>query len=205
MKRTDIARAVEEERETLLADLRNLAPADWNTPSLCSEWTVAEVAAHLARVGDFYRRPYTFEWDLLRHGFRLNRALSEVAKRMAAGRSPAEVLDRLERATYERTLTFRLHPQPRFALSEWIVHGQDIRRPLGIPATFAPQRLIATVEAGMKWYAWGARDRRLRMRLEATDADWSAGAGPVYRGPMEAITMVVLGRLAAMDDLVLVS
>jgi hypothetical protein len=56
----------------------------------------------------------------------------------------------------------------------------------------------------MKWYAWGSRERRLKVRLEATDAEFAVGAGPVYRGPLEAITMVIAGRMAAMDDLTLV-
>jgi uncharacterized protein (TIGR03083 family) len=201
VRRADIAVAVRHERQKLVDDLQKLDRDAWDAPSLCADWLVRDVVAHIARVGDFYRRPYIFEWDLLRYGFRLHRALADVAKRSAAGRSPDELIDRLERSRYEETLTFRLHARPMFALAEWIVHGQDVRRPLGMSAKFEPQELIATAELGQKWYAWGSRQRRLAFRLEATDADWSIGSGPVMRGPLEAITMVCFGRNAAMGEL----
>jgi uncharacterized protein (TIGR03083 family) len=202
VNRADIAKAVRMQREKLVRDLRTLEPAAWNVESLCAEWKVKDVVAHLIRVGDFYRRPYTFEWDLIRYGFRLSRALADVAKRIAASHSPEELLERLDACAYEETLTFRLHPRPIFALSEWIVHGQDIRRPLGIAATFEPEHLIATAETSQKWYAWDRKYHRLGARLEATDAEFAIGEGQVLRGPLEAITMVALGRTAAMDDLV---
>lgn len=201
MKRPDIAKAVARERAKLVADLRSIGPEAWDTQSLCDEWKVRDVAAHLVRIGDFYRRLPIAVGDLARHGFRLNRALSEVAKRIAKDRSPAELLEMLGGARYEDTLVFRVHPQPRFALSEWIVHGQDIRRPLGISATYEPDHLMAIAETATKWYAWDHEEHTPKMRLEATDADWSIGEGPVYRGPLEAIVMVVLGRKAAMKDL----
>lgn len=202
MKRSVIARAVAAEREKLVADLRQISAADWDRPSLCGEWAVRDVVAHLIRIGEYYIWLHKAGWDLARYGFRLNRALAEVAKRMAARRSPDELLARLDRTAYERTPVFWVHPQPLFALSEWIIHGQDIRRPLGLQATFEPSHLIATVQTAMKWYAWDARKRIAPARLEATDADWSVGTGPTYRGPLEAIVMVVMGRTSAMNDLV---
>ena len=202
MKRREIARAVAVEHDKLVADLRSIAPDGWDTPSLCGEWAVRDVVAHLIRIGDFYRWLPLAGWDLVRHGFRLNRALAEVAKRKGAGSSPEELLILLERTRYERTPVYWLHPQPLFALSEWIIHGQDIRRPLGLRATFDAEHLIAIVETAMKWYAWDSGKRKTAFRLEATDAEWSVGTGPIYRGPLEAIVMVVMGRTAAMRDLV---
>jgi uncharacterized protein (TIGR03083 family) len=199
--RTEIARAVAAERERLVADVAKIAPSDWTVQSLCTEWTVKDVAAHLVRIDDYYRHPYTFGWDLLRHRFRLNTALAESAKKLAGSHSDAEMLDRLRNAKYEKTLTFRLHPQPMFALSEWIVHGQDIRRPLGIPATFAPEHLMPIAKVATRWYAWDKRKHTPDVRLEATDADFAIGEGPTYRGPLEAITMYVLGRRSVLSEL----
>lgn len=201
MDRREIAAAVKKERDKLVSDLRTLDDDAWDVQSLCGEWKVRDVVAHLTRVGDFYRRPWTFEWDLIRYGFRLSRALADVAKRISANHTPQELLDRLDASAYEETLTFRLHPQPLFALSEWIVHGQDIRRPLGIAATFEPAHLIAAAEISQKWYAWDRKQHRLEVRLEATDADFSIGEGRVLRGPLEAIAMVALGRKTAIADL----
>jgi uncharacterized protein (TIGR03083 family) len=89
-----------------------------------------------------------------------------------------------------------------FALAEWVVHGQDIRRPLGLAASFDPSALAAVAEVSTKWYTWGGRQRRRRERFEATDADWVMGEGPpTIRGPLEAIVMVLFARDAAMADL----
>lgn len=200
--RTAIASAVGEERSKLIDDLRSLDAEQWSAASLCSGWQVRDVAAHLVRIGDYYRRQYPFEVDLVRYGFRLDKALAEVAKRIASHLAPNELIGRLEDSRYEETLVYRLHPQPLFALNEWVVHGQDIRRPLGLSASFEGDRLIPLAEVAQKWYAWGSRGRKLEVRLEATDADWAIGEGPTYRGPLEAIVMVCNGRTSAMAELV---
>jgi uncharacterized protein (TIGR03083 family) len=90
-----------------------------------------------------------------------------------------------------------------FALAEWIVHGQDIRRPLGITTSFDPDALKAVAEVATKWYTWGGRRRRRAERFEATDTDWATGQGPpTLRGPLEAIVMVLFARDVALADLV---
>ena len=37
--------------------------------------------------------------------------------------------------------------------------------------------------------------------LVATDADWRHGTGPRVAGSLEALTMAITGRQAALDDL----
>jgi hypothetical protein len=46
-----------------------------------------------------------------------------------------------------------------------------------------------------------AKRRVAGLRLEATDVDWSHGAGPLVRGPGEALLLAMLGRGQAVDDL----
>jgi uncharacterized protein (TIGR03083 family) len=201
MTRGEIAQATRREREQLVADLCTLSEQQWETPSLCSEWKVRDVVGHLIRIWDYYRR-LSFGWDLIRYPFRVDRALSLSAQRI--GRRPvAELIDELEKARYEDTVLYRFHPQPLYALAEWIVHGRDIRRPLGLPATFDPEHLIAIGNVAQKRYTWGARKRRLSQRLEATDADFAVGHGPnTLRGPLEAVVMATFGRESRLVELI---
>ena len=39
------------------------------------------------------------------------------------------------------------------------------------------------------------------LRVEATDADWAAGEGPVVAGPIEDLTLAMSGRLAGLDTI----
>ena len=39
---------VDDQRRRTIALLGSLSPADWDTPSLCSDWTVKDVVGHLA-------------------------------------------------------------------------------------------------------------------------------------------------------------
>lgn len=185
-----------------MCDLRAIDQDSWDAQSLCSEWRVRDVVGHLIRLGDYYRGLHRSVRDLLESGLQLDRALSVSARRVGIA-SPDQLLEQFEDARYEETLVFRLHPQPLFALAEWIVHGQDIRRPLGLKVSFEPSALMAIADVSTKWYTWGGRQRRRQERFEATDVDWATGRGPpVLRGPMEAIVMVMFAREAAMADLV---
>jgi hypothetical protein len=47
----------------------------------------------------------------------------------------------------------------------------------------------------------GGKRRIAGVTLEATDANWSHGSGPVVQGPAMALLMVTAGRRAAVDDL----
>ena len=47
----DIWPTVHAERRALAADLRDLSTEDWDTPSLCGNWTVRDVLAHMTSAG----------------------------------------------------------------------------------------------------------------------------------------------------------
>ena len=65
----------------------------------------------------------------------------------------------------------------RVALTDGMIHQQDIRRPLGLPRTIDPQRLRTALDfariAPTIRGAWRARG----VRLVATDLHWSHGRG----------------------------
>ena len=89
----------------------------------------------------------------------------------------------------------------RVALTDNMIHQQDIRRPLGLPRTIDSERLRAALDfvryAPTIRGAWRVRG----VKLVATDVDWSHGKGPEVRGPGEALLMVMAGRTDALGDL----
>ncbi len=58
MSRPDLMDLAEAERTDLLAFLRTLTAEQWATKSLCSEWTVRDVALHLVSYEELSTRPW---------------------------------------------------------------------------------------------------------------------------------------------------
>ena len=87
------------------------------------------------------------------------------------------------------------------ALTDNMIHQQDIRRPLQLARRIPPERLRAALDfaryAPTIRGAWRVRG----VRLVADDLDWSHGRGPEVRGSGEALLMAMAGRRAALDDL----
>lgn len=89
-----------------------------------------------------------------------------------------------------------------------VVHGLDIRRPLGRPAPIDPATfaLAADFCVGARWpstmlLGGGAAARVRGLRLVATDQSWSWGAGPEVRGTGEALILVLSGRAVEPGEL----
>lgn len=64
---TDIWTTIAAERGALADDLTTLTPAQWDTPSLCSKWTVRDVLAHLSATASM--SPGKFFVGMARSGF----------------------------------------------------------------------------------------------------------------------------------------
>jgi uncharacterized protein (TIGR03083 family) len=195
VNRREILAALPDERDQLVADLRTIAPADWEHPSLCDGWAVRDVVGHLLRVWTTWQYGLPVIAGLVRYGFRPNVWIQRDARRRAARRSPESLIADLAASRSETTFGARFHPMRGISLAEWVVHGQDIRRPLGIPPAFSTERLIAVADTltGHLPYPLG-RARRSPTRYEATDAAWSWGTGEVVRAPLEEIVMRLAGR-----------
>lgn len=187
---------VRAERTALADDLAELDEQQWKAPTLCGQWTVEEVVAHLtatARIGRlrWLRSVIGARFDFDKHN----------ARRLAEcrGATPAETLE-LFRASIPSTVAPSGHT-PAW-LGEVVVHAQDIRRPLGLSS--APGIAAATEVA--RFYA--ARDFTVAsrsaidgLRLEATDGPFATGTGPLVSGTTIALTMVMAGRAAYCEDL----
>ncbi|RAV12780.1 DinB family protein [Mycolicibacterium sp. GF69] len=187
----DLARA---ERADLAAFLADLTPEQWHHPTLCTEWTVKDVVAHVVSYEEL--------------------GVLGLLKRFAKGRvvhanqvgvdefgalSPRELLDYLNRHLYPSGLTARLGGMIGFV--DGTVHHQDIRRALNRPRTIPADRLtrILPLLPGNPRLGAGRRIRGLRLR--ATDVDWTHGQGAEVTGPGEALMMAMTGRPAALADL----
>jgi len=196
MENADIWPTIHTERQDLAADLRTLDPGQWDTPSLCAEWTVRDVLAHMAATAKM--KPSAFFPKLAASGFKFNR-LQEKGIAENKGHSAADTL-----AGFDAVLTSLGHPPGPMdtMLGETIVHAEDIRRPLGIKHAYpvAPVTRTAEFFTGSNLLI-GAKRRVAGLTLRATDTDWSHGTGPEVAGPVLSLLMAMTGRRAAMDDL----
>ena len=188
--RKDIWRLVHAERAALIDDLTDLDDAQWQQTSLCDGWTVHDVVAHLVDVAMSTR--LGFMVDMARAGFDFDRQNARGIER-ARGSSPAETLARL-RAAATRTST---PPAPLDTrIVEEVVHGEDIRRPLGITRAYPQEAVVRALhqQARMSESFGGAKELVARVRLVATDVDVSIGSGPEVRGPALSLLLAISGR-----------
>ncbi len=87
-------------------------------------------------------------------------------------------------------------------VGEVVVHGEDIRRPLGIRHKYSDEALTTSADFYRKSNLLiGAKRRAEGLTLRATDVAWSAGAGPEVAGPLASIILAITGRRAGLADL----
>ncbi|MFD7747428.1 maleylpyruvate isomerase family mycothiol-dependent enzyme [Streptomyces sp. NPDC059698] len=190
-------RMVHAERAALVADLARLEAGRWDTPSLCTGWTVHEVAAHLVDTALTTRLGFLAGLVRARFDFDLQNARGVERWR---GASPEETLERLRRVV-SRTST---PPAPLDTrLVEEVVHGEDIRRVVGLDRVY-PQEAVGRalrLQVCTPAAFGGAKEQMASVRLTATDADLSLGEGPEAAGPALSLLLAVSGRRVALDDL----
>jgi uncharacterized protein (TIGR03083 family) len=189
----DLARI---EREDFAGFLETLSPEQWEAPTLCERWNVREVAAH------------AISFDELHGGALVRRFLKGWL--MVDRINQVGVDDYADRTPGELIALIRTHAEPhgmtagfggRVALTDNMIHQQDIRRALDIPRTIPAERLRAALDfcryAPTIRGAWRTRG----VRLGATDSDWSHGGGLDVHGTGEALLMAMAGRSDALKDL----
>ena len=184
------------EREALIADLAPLTDQQWATQSLCADWSVRDVLAHMTATAKM--TPGRFVGKFIGAGFRFNdmSAKDVAAERGDSGR------DVLSAFTAQRTATTH-PPGPLEAMvGEVVVHGEDIRRPLGISHKYSDAVLTGAANFYRKSNLLiGAKRRAEGLSLRASDVDWSAGSGPEVTGPLASIILAITGRRAGLADL----
>jgi uncharacterized protein (TIGR03083 family) len=195
LRRAEIHDAVADERRVLVADLARLSQDDWNRPSLCDAWSIRDVVGHFIRLESVYRYSAPFFLGIARYGLRLNTYIREDARRRARGVTTDELVDAFSKTRYETAPFAAWHPIAAVPLSELVVHGQDIRMPLGLTRVFDVQRLVPVANLlKRRLGVLGRGGRPSDVRFEATDTDWSWGKGEVVHAPLESIVMRLAGR-----------
>jgi uncharacterized protein (TIGR03083 family) len=186
------------ERRATADLLESLDAAQLATQSLCDAWTVRDVIAHLTL--SLSASVPASMMALARSAFRPSQMVVRMTED-AARRSDAEMAallrDRAERAWHPPGLGLEA------PLTDIVVHGLDIRQPLGLSHEPDP----AAVRAGLGFVVrpkaglFAKRSSHRALRFEATDLDWSHGAGPTVRGPGLAILAALCGRRVVLDQL----
>ena len=184
------------ERRALADDLQQLTDEQWATPSLCRGWSVHQVLGHMTATTK--KSPPRFLAGMVSTGFRFT-VLSDrdVAKETAGG--PQQTL-----AEFRRHADSTVHPPGPVDswLGETIVHGEDIRRPLGLRHRYPLDAVTRVADFYRRSNVLiGGKRRVTGLRLQATDADWSTGSGPLVRGPALSLLLAMTGRHAVLDEL----
>ncbi|GAA4539727.1 maleylpyruvate isomerase family mycothiol-dependent enzyme [Pseudonocardia xishanensis] len=184
------------ERAEIADLLVSLTPQQWDAPTLCEEWRVRDVVAHM----------FSFE-DL---------GLWGTVGRMVKGRfvtggpNAIGVAEHAERSPDELVALVKDHLRPRgltagfggrIALTDGTIHHQDIRRPLSLERQIPPQRPAAVLDFAKTAPTIGAAKRIKGLTLSATDLNWRTGNGPLVEGPGESLLMALAGRKGVTGEL----
>ncbi|MGH3580740.1 MAG: maleylpyruvate isomerase family mycothiol-dependent enzyme [Mycobacterium sp.] len=186
---------VHAERRALVEDLTGLDAAAWETPSLCAGWAVRDVIAHLAATAALSR--IGFAREFVRAGFSVERIVERQVAR-ARGHDASATLAAL-RSAVDYVVSPPLPVITR--VIEIVVHGEDVRRPLGMNHTYSTPGIADAIGYLVGDRPSGGKRRLKSLTLSATDADFSVGSGPLVRGPAVALLLAASGRSAAIDEM----
>lgn len=178
------------ERQALVEDLQMREVVDWDTPSLCPGWSVHDVLAHL--VDDAKTTTFGFVRRFAGAGFDFDRSNGQGVARERRT-DPWATLEAFA-AVSSRTTAAPASLATR--LVEALVHGEDIRRPLGIGHSYPPAAAVSAMryQLGTSIKMGGGKERAEGLRLIATDVDFAVGSGPEARGTVLDLLVAVCGR-----------
>lgn len=190
MERDEVWRHTTAQRVAMRDVLHDLAPEEWEQPSLCAGWRVRDTAAHLIAspqmgwantvraLGGSWRG---YNRMILHDGLRRGRA--PVADILAQYDEWAEV---------PKGPVVVTHVEP---LIDAIVHVQDVVRPLGRTVEVPPEAAaVAADRVCLMPFFFGTRRLLSEVRMVATDTDWARGSGREVRAPMVDLLMMSAGR-----------
>ncbi|OMC24976.1 hypothetical protein A5739_23445 [Mycobacterium colombiense] len=188
--------AIADERRALADFLDTLTDEQWAVPSLCQGWMVSDVAAHLVMPLITSKPRFVIEMAKARGNF----DKANIALTARVVRSHFNHFAELLRGHADSRFT---PPAigPQAPLTDVVVHGQDIRRPLGQSRSFNVDRQRVVLDFLVTPTARRMFRSPSGIRWKAIDLDWSHGNGPQVEGPAEALMLTLSGRPAARADL----
>ena len=193
----DLFALIADERRGLADLLEGFDDQQWATPSLCAGWTVQTVAGHLTAGWNVSIPRFVISIARYR-GF--DRANDHLAKGLGE-RPPAEIVADLRDHADHRFTPPGLGPAA--PLADLLLHGLDIRRPLGLARALPADRVetvlgLLTSKKGQQAAPPGGIGG---LTFRATDLSWTSGEGPEVAGTGEALLLGLAGRKAGLDEL----
>jgi uncharacterized protein (TIGR03083 family) len=184
------------ERSDLADTLSTLTQEQWASDSWCRGWSVRTVTGHVVAAAE--QTFANFYKELIEARFSFDR----FAQR-GADVNAQDSTDHLVARLRQRTRTTNHPPAPVLAmLGEVIVHGDDIRRPLGLVHHSPEAALMAVADNWIKTNLLiGSKRRVTGVRLRATDVSWNHGDGPTVEGPLQSLVLAMTGRKQSLPDL----
>jgi uncharacterized protein (TIGR03083 family) len=199
LDRDQVWQVIDTQRSSLADLLDGLSDDEWRRPSLCTGWTVRDVAAHLTQqqlgIGDVVAMAARWRGSM-------DRTVRDAACRRAVALPTGRIIAEIRGMVGSRRHTVGVtHLE---TLTDILVHAQDVAIPLGRRHDMPPQAaaVAASRVLSMRWPPPLPSARRVAgFRLSATDTPWSAGDGPQVHGPMAALLLVCAGRVTALPQL----
>ncbi|MDQ2743622.1 MAG: maleylpyruvate isomerase family mycothiol-dependent enzyme [Chloroflexota bacterium] len=184
------------ERAALAADLAGLSPDQWQHQTLCGQWDVEQVVAHLTAAASLN------QWQWLRSmlGARFRPDVHNQRRLQEhRGNTAAQTLEQFC-AVINSSIAPSSHT-PAY-LGEVLVHAQDIRHALGLPRTPSIDALTPVAEFyARRNFTVASRTHAAGLQLKADDGPFTAGMGPLVTGPTVALVMTMAGRVPYLDYL----
>ncbi|AWH94510.1 maleylpyruvate isomerase family mycothiol-dependent enzyme [Dietzia psychralcaliphila] len=192
----DAWEAILRARRELAQDLAGFDEEQWRHPTLCGQWDVEHVVAHLTAAASVGQ--WAWMRSIVLAGFR-PAVHNERRLRDHLGTTPKDTLDRF-RAVIDSTVA-PTKDLPAY-LGEVIVHGEDIRHPLGLPSSSDTEAVTEVAEFYVsRNFTVNSKTTAAGLAMRATDGPFRAGAGPEVAGPTLALVMAMAGRRSHLDQL----
>lgn len=188
--------AVHNERDALIRELESLTPEQWAQPSLCPGWDIHDVVAHLVDSAKTTRLSFLRRLIAAKFDFDKDNANGITRERAATPESTLTEFRRVREAT--KTPPAALATR----LVEAIVHGEDIRRPLGLLRSYPSESIDAALRYQLKTGSsmGGGKERAAGFHLQASDSRFEHGSGPEVKGTSLGLLMAISGRPADKED-----
>lgn len=189
---------VGEELTSLADQLETLTPDEWSASSLCGAWSVKQVVAHVTL--STRESLAGFIWPMIRSRGDFDRINAERAVARAEQFTSEDLIGQLRASVgVDRKFALASAMDP---LTDLLVHGQDIMRPLGRSREMPLKRVLPALDN-----LWASRfvnpgKRFQGIRFTASDAEWSRGQGTLeLKAPAGDLLLVVSGRPAGVAGL----
>lgn len=186
---------VDQQRAALADILAGLPEPAWAENSLCADWTVRDVAAHVTFAQAGFGQVIG---PMLRSGFRFNTMIRETARRSPLDHS--EIVTTIRGFAGSRRRAIGVSEKE--PLLDILIHTQDICVPLGIEHVMPLSAAVLAADRVLSMPApFRLRPPFKGVRFEAIDVDWSWGEGAVVSGPIQWLLLAAAGRSAAHQHL----